>query len=146
MIDFTIQTRIERPPATVFDHVSDPGRLATWQTNTVSAIPEGDGPFGLGTRLREIHRTPGGKEIESVVEVSEYEPGRTLGLRVVEGVPVHVRLTLEPAGSGTLLRFRAYGRLTGAARLAQPALQRVLQRQFARQCATLKDALEAAGM
>lgn len=144
MIELTIETHIERPPATVFDHVSDPGRLATWQTNTVSAVQEGDSPFGLGTRLREIHRMPGGKETESVVEVSEYEPGRTLGLRVVEGLPVHLHLTLEPAERGTLLRFRAYGRLTGAMRLAQPLLQRVLHRQFARQCATLKLVLEAA--
>ena len=71
MIEFTIETHIERSPATVFDYVSDPGRLPTWQTNTISSVQEGDGPFGLGTRLREIHRTPGGKEIESVVEVSE---------------------------------------------------------------------------
>jgi hypothetical protein len=77
-----------------FVHVSDPDRLATWQTNTVSAIQEGDGPFGLGTRLREIHRTPGGKEVESVVEVSDYQPDRTLGLRVVEGTPIHVHLTI----------------------------------------------------
>ena len=144
MIEFTIETCIERPPVTVFDYISDPGRLATWQTNTVSATQEGDGPFGLGTRLREIHRTPSGKEIESVVEVSEYEPDRTLGLRVVEGVPVHLHLTLEPAEHGTLMRFHAHGRLTGTMRLAQPLLQRVLKRQFAHQCATLKQVLEAA--
>ena len=144
MIEFTIETCIERPPATVFHYVSDPDRLATWQTNTVSSIQESDGPFGLGTRLREIHRTPGGKEIESVVEVSEYQPDRTLGLRVVEGMPVHVHVTLEPAERGTLMRFRAHGRLTGTMRLAQPLLQRVLKRQFARQCATLKQVLEAA--
>jgi uncharacterized protein YndB with AHSA1/START domain len=143
MIEFTIETCIERSPATVFDYVSDPGRLSTWQTNTISSTQEGDGPFGLGTRLREVRRAPGGKEIESVVEVSEYEPARTLGLRVVEGVPVHVHLTFEPAERGTLMRFRAHGRLTGPMRLAQPLFQRVLKRQFAHQCATLKDVLEA---
>ena len=142
MIEFTIKTYIKRPPAAVFDHVTDPGRLATWQTNTVSAVQEGDGPFGLGTRLREVHRTPGGKELTSVVEVSEYEPDRTLGLHVIEGTPVHVRITLEPAESGTLMRFRCHGRLTGPMRLAQPLLQPVLKRQFTRQCATLKDVLE----
>jgi uncharacterized protein YndB with AHSA1/START domain len=39
MIDFTIETEIERPPAEVFAYVTDPTKLATWQTNTVSAVP-----------------------------------------------------------------------------------------------------------
>ena len=40
--------------------------------------------------------------------------------------------------------FRAHGQLTGPMRLAQPLLQRVLKRQFAGQCATLKRLLEGA--
>jgi uncharacterized protein YndB with AHSA1/START domain len=142
MIDFTIDTQIDRPQAGVFGYVTDPGKLATWQTNTVSAVQEGDGPLGLGTRLREVHRAPGGKELESVVEVSEYEPDRTFALRVVEGTPVHLRITFEPAGRGTLMRFRAHGQLTGPMRFAQPLLQRLLRRQFTQQCATLKRVLE----
>jgi uncharacterized protein YndB with AHSA1/START domain len=142
MIEFTIETHIERPADEVFSYVSDPHRLATWQTNTVSAVQEGDGPLGLGTRLREVHRAPGGKELASVVEVSEFEPGRTFALRVVEGTPIHLRITFEPAERGTLMRFRSHGQLTGAMRLAQPLLQRTLERQFARQCATLKRVLE----
>ena len=142
MIDFTIETHIERSAAEVFGHVSDPGKLATWQINTVSAVQEDDGALGLGTRLREVHRAPGGKELESVVEVCEYDPDRTFALRVVEGTPVHLRMTFEPTGRGTLVRLRAHGRLTGAMRLVQPLLQRVLKRQFAAQCRALKHVLE----
>ena len=144
MIDFTIETHIDCPVAEVFGHVSDPGKLATWQTNTVTAIQEGDGPLRLGTRLHEVHRAPGGKELKSVVEVSEYELDRTFALQVVEGTPVHVRTTFEPTERGTLMRFRAYGQLGGAMRLAQPLLQRVLKRQFAAHCAELKRVLENA--
>jgi uncharacterized protein YndB with AHSA1/START domain len=140
MIDFTLESHIAQPPAEVFDYVSDPERLATWQTNTVSAVP--DGPMRLGTRLREVHRTPGGKELESVVEVAEFEPGRVFALRVVEGTPVHLRITLDPAEGGTRLRFRAHGQLTGAMRLLQPVIGRVLRRQFSEQLATLKRVLE----
>jgi uncharacterized protein YndB with AHSA1/START domain len=143
MIDVTIETHIERPVADVFGYVSDPRKLATWQTNTVSAAQEGDGPLGLGTRLREVHRAPGGKQLESVVEVSEYESDRTLALRVVEGTPIHLRIDFEPGDSGTRVGFRAHGQLSGAMRVAQPLLQRVLERQFARQCATLKQLLES---
>lgn len=30
---------------------------------TIETEIEGDGPLGLGTRLREVHRGPGGKEL-----------------------------------------------------------------------------------
>jgi uncharacterized protein YndB with AHSA1/START domain len=139
MIDFTLESRFDRSPADVFDYVSDPERLHTWQTNTVSSVA--DGPMGVGTRLREVHRVPGGKELASVVEVSEFEPGSVLALRVVEGTPVHVRITLDPDGAGTRMRFRAHGELTGPMRLLQPVLGRTLKRQFAQQLATLERVL-----
>jgi uncharacterized protein YndB with AHSA1/START domain len=140
MIDLTIDTPIARDAADVFGYVTDPELLPSWQTNTISSVP--DGPLAVGTRLREIHRAPGGKQLVSVVEVTEYEPGRVFALHVVEGTPVDLRITLEPSAAGTLMRFHAFGRLTGAMRLAQPLLQRVLKRQFARQCETLKRLLE----
>ena len=140
MIDLTIDTRIARPAADVFGYVTDPELLPTWQTNTISSVP--DGPLAVGTRLREVHRAPGGKELASLVEITEYEPGRAFALHVVEGTPVDLRITLERADGGTLMRFRAFGRLTGVMRLAQPLLGRVLRRQFARQCETLKRLLE----
>ena len=146
MIDFTIETRIERSPEEVFDYVTDPDRLATWQTNTVSAVREDDGPMRVGSRLREVHRAPGGKELESLVEVSELDRPRAFGLTVVEGsLPVDLDITLDAGGEGTLMRFRGHGQASGAMRLAQPLLQRVLKRQFGEQCATLKRVMEGAG-
>jgi len=145
MIDFTVETHIARPVGEVFAYATDPAKLDTWQTNTVSAVQEGDGPLGVGTRLREVHRGPGGKEMPSVVEVSAYEPGARFGLRMVEGpLPVHADLTFAPNDSGTVLRFRAFGQPTGAMRLLQPVLQRTLRRQFTEHCQNLKRILETA--
>ncbi len=144
MIEFTIDTHIERPVTDVFAYVSDPNQLANWQTNTVSAVQEGDGPLGLGTRLHEVHRAPGGKELESVVEVSEFTPNETLALKVIEGPPIDLLITFEPTDQGTLMRLQPHGHLPGVMRLAEPLLQHALKRQFTRQCATLKSLLEAA--
>ena len=142
MIQFTIDTEIERPVGEVFAFVTDPARLASWQTNTVSAVQEDDGPLGLGTRLREVHRA-GGRDHESLVEVTEYEPDRAFALHVVEGaLPVDARMSFEPTERGTLMRFGAHGQATGALRLAEPLLRRTLKRQFANHCATLKRVLE----
>ena len=128
----------------VFAYATDPDQLATWQTNTVSSVPIEDGPLGVGSRLREVHRGPGGKEFESLLEVTEYERDRAFALHVIEGTPVDLRMTFEPARSGTTVRFRAFGQLTGAMRIAQPLLGRLLKRQFTEQVATLKRVLEDA--
>ena len=144
MIDFTIETEIERPPAEVFAYVTDPSKLATWQTNTVSAVPETDGPLRVGSRIREVHRAPGGKKIEELVEVAEYEPDRVLGLRNIEGPPVQGRITLEPTERGTRFRFRVYGQPTGWQHLLEPLIMVIARRQFRGFCATLKRVLEDA--
>ena len=145
MIDFTVEVDIDRPVHQVFVYSTDPARLPTWQTNTVSSIPEGGGPVGLGTRLREIHRAPGGKQLESLVEVTEYDRDRVFALHVIEGTPVDGRMTFEPtATGGTLLRFRVFGTLTGPMRLVQPLIGRMFKRQFTEQVATLKRVLEEA--
>jgi uncharacterized protein YndB with AHSA1/START domain len=145
MIDFTIETRIDRPVGEVFAYATDPAKLPSWQTNTVSAVQEGEGPLRVGTRLREVHRAPGGKELPSLVEVAEYEPDRLFALRMVEGrLPIHGRMELAPVAGGTQVRFRVHGQPTGALRLAQPLLRRALRRQFAAHCATLKRVLEGA--
>ena len=142
MIDFTVETHIARPPHDVFAYATDPDKLTTWQTNTVSATRTDSGPYGVGSRLREVHRAPGGKELESIVEVVEYAPDRVFALEVREGTPVHAHLTFDPADGGTRMRFRAHGSLSGPARLVEPLVGRMLRKQFTQQVTTLKDVLE----
>jgi uncharacterized protein YndB with AHSA1/START domain len=144
MIDFTVESQIARPVHDVFAYATDPDRLSTWQTNTVSATREDTGPYGVGSRLREVHRAPGGKELESVVEVVEYVPDRVFALEVKEGTPIHGHMTFESADGGTRLRFRAHGKLSGPTRLMEPLLGRVLRKQFAQNVANLKQVLEGA--
>ena len=146
MIDFTVETRIARPVRDVFAYATDPDHLSTWQTNTVSSQRVDDGPYGVGSRLREVHRAPGGKELESVVEVVEYTPDRVFALEVKEGTPIHAHLTFEPAGGGTRMRFRAHGRLSGPTRIMEPLFARMLRKQFAQHVATLKQVLEGAAV
>jgi uncharacterized protein YndB with AHSA1/START domain len=145
MIKFTVGTEIARSPTEVFAYATDPTKLATWQTNTMSAAVEDDQPIGLGTRVREVHRAPGGKELASLVEVSEYKPDEVFALRMLEGaLPIHARITFEPNEKGTRVQFTAHGQPRGALRLVQPVLRLTLKRQFAGYCATLKQVLESA--
>jgi uncharacterized protein YndB with AHSA1/START domain len=143
MIQFTVGTEIDRLPAEVFSYVTDPAKRATWQTNTISAVPEDAQPVGVGTRVREVHRAPGGKQLASLVEVSEYEPDRVFALRTLEGaLPIHARITFQPTELGTRVQLHAHGQPSGVMRLAQPLLRLTLKRQFAGYCATLKQVFE----
>ncbi len=144
MIDFVTEKDIARPPAIVFAYATDPSKLASWQTNTISAEP--DGPIALGTRIHEVHRAPGGKQIRAIVEIVEYVPDRAFGLHTVEGIPIHARITLEPTETGTRLRFRAQWRPTGPMRIIEPFLKATLKRQFDQHCTNLKKQLEGSGM
>jgi len=142
MIDFTVETEIARSPADVFAYVTDPAKLASWQANTVSAVLEGGGPLRVGSRLREVHRGPGGKQLESLVEVSELQRDRLFSLRVLEGpLPVDARISLEASQAGTRMRFNAHGEPSGPA-LSAAAHAPGAETKFREHCTTLKHALE----
>ena len=141
MIDFVIEREIARPPRDVFVYATDPSKLATWQKNTISAVP--DGPMGLGTKIREVHSAPGGKQIETLVEVVEYEPDRLFGMRIIEGIPVHGQISLDASDTGTHFRFRVYFQPSGVMRIAQPIVGTVITWQFNRHCTNLKTVLES---
>ena len=146
MIDFTVEIEIARSPTEVFAYITDPSKLATWQTNTVSAVAEPDAPLRLGTRIREVHRGPRGKELASLVEVAELEPDRILALRMIEGpLPVDGRISLDLSEQGTRMRFSVHGEPRGPLRFLQPLMRAALKRQFREHCATLKRVLEAPG-
>ena len=145
MITFRIPIEIERPVGEVFRYVTDPARLPTWQTNTLLAEMETEGPFGLGTRLHEVHRAPGGRELLSRVEVSQYVPDKRLELRIIEGpLPVDGLFLFEAIDAGRKTRLELFGTgyPTGAARVARPVLKLFIRRQFAGNLRSLKQAME----
>ena len=141
-IEFSID--IARPVAEVFAYVTDPANLPEWQPTTLEVRMEGDGPMGVGTRMTEVRRGPFGRRIESLVEVSEYEPDRRFSLRIVDGpLPVDGAHTFEATPDGARIDFVAEGSTHGALRLAEPLLRRVLARQFRSYYERLKQVLEA---
>lgn len=144
MIEFAVEADIARPVSEVFAFATDPKKLSNWQTNTVSALPEDDGPLQLGSRIHEVHRGPGGRELKSIVEVSEYKLDQVFALRMIEGaLPIDGRLLFESVADGTRVHFTVHGRPSGAMRIVQPLLRLALKRQFSEHVSTLKAALES---
>jgi carbon monoxide dehydrogenase subunit G len=122
---------VGRPPGEVFAFMVDPANLPSWQTSKVSVEPLTDGPPRKGYRIKERTKI-GLRQWEQVVEFSEFEPGRALGTRIIEGsMPVDGRWTLQADGAErTAVQFVAEGRLTGAMRLLEPLITRGTARSF----------------
>jgi carbon monoxide dehydrogenase subunit G len=138
--DFTV----ERSPETVFDYLTDPAKLAEWQTVKTEVEQLTEGPPRQGTRFRERNRGPGGREFEQVTEFTEYDRPRHVRVAVVEGpFPVDGSWTFRPAGAGTAVHFVAEGPLPGPMRLLEPLAKRLVKRRFAGYHALLKRNLEA---
>jgi carbon monoxide dehydrogenase subunit G len=134
---------VDRPPAEVFDYLTDPSTLADWQTSKTLVQPLTDGPPRLGARVRERTKPPGRSEFEQVVEFTEFDRPRRVHVHVVEGpFPVDGTWSFEPQGEGTRVRFVAEGALPGVMRALQPLVRPVVARQFAGYHRTLKRNLE----
>jgi carbon monoxide dehydrogenase subunit G len=136
---------VARAPEAVFDFITDPAKLASWQTAKTRVEQLTDGPPGLGTRVRETTKQPGGREFEQVVEFTAFDRPRRFHVHIVEGpYPVDGEWSFEPQGDGTRVHFVAEGELSGASRLFQPLIKRMVARQFAGYHENLRRQVEGA--
>jgi uncharacterized protein YndB with AHSA1/START domain len=119
-------------PEAVFDYMTDPSKLADWQTSKTSVEQLTEGTPRLGTRFRERTKPPRGKEFEQITEFVEFDRPSRLRVHVVEGPqPIDGTWTFEPNDDdGTQVRFVAEGELGGPLRMLGPIVKIVIARQF----------------
>ncbi len=124
--------RVGAPPEAVFDYMTDPSKLAQWQTTKTSVEQLTDGPPRLGTRVRERTKPAGAKEFAQIVEFTEFDRPRRFRAHIVDGPqPIDGIWTLEPDGGGTEVMFVAEGELRGGLRFLAPLVKRAMTREFA---------------
>jgi uncharacterized protein YndB with AHSA1/START domain len=131
---------VEAAPGAVFDYVTNPSNLRAWQTSKTSVEQLTDGPPGIGTRVRERTKPPGGKEFTQIVEFTEFDRPKRFHVHIVEGPqPIDGTWVFEPAGGGTRVSFTAEGELQGPMRFLAPIVTRLMARQFAGYHRNLRD-------
>jgi uncharacterized protein YndB with AHSA1/START domain len=123
---FEQEFTVARAPEDVFAFISDPDKLARWQTTKTFVRPLSEGPPRLGYRVREGTKI-GPREWEQTVEFTEFEPGRAFGVRVVDGPESGGRWTFQPEGAGTRVHAAIEAK---APPLLGPLFKRALDRQF----------------
>jgi uncharacterized membrane protein len=145
---------INRRPEDVFAFLEVRSNDATWMAAVVeSEWLEGtatdlSAPIGVGRRGRMLLKLPG-RQAEFIDEVTEYEPGRRIAHRTVNGpMPLNTACLCEPAGDGCRATVMgATERLPGGllGRAAAPLVTMVMRRGFKADLVRLKRILESDG-
>jgi uncharacterized protein YndB with AHSA1/START domain len=134
---------VERPIEEVFAYFTDPARIPEWQSSALEAHLDGEGPMRAGSRVLEKRKFLG-RQMESTMEVLEYEPPHRFRIKASSGpVPFEVTNTLNAAEGGTRINAVLEGEPGGFFRLAEPLVARAVARELRNNLETLKDVLEA---
>ncbi len=135
---FSESIEIERPPEQVWRAISTPERWSEGYLETRSRSAEYPGP---GSRDDHLYRTRIKEEVEARVTRSEAprvleedQEGRTFSR--------HVRYSLDPSSTGTVLRVEDEVHFKGLGRLAGPIGSRDIKKRWETSLKKLKSAAE----
>ena len=144
---------INRSPEDVFAFLAVRRNDSVWMASVVEsewlepAAPSMDAHMGVGRRGRMVMKNMG-RRFQYIDEVTDYEPGRQIAHRTVEGpIRLNTACLTEPVGNGC--RAMVVGEtdnfIGGSfGKLANPIVARLVRRGFRADLARLKDILEAA--
>lgn len=143
MIEVERSIVINRPVGDVFAYAVDPANEPQWQDGVVSAhISSGSEP-GVGAEMSETRKFLG-REMESTIKVTEFEPNKKFVGKVTDGpVPFEVTETFEAMDGGTKVTIHIQGEPGGFFKLAGGMVKKQLESQTAADFEKLKKILES---
>jgi uncharacterized membrane protein len=143
---------IHRPPQEVFAYLAVRSHDTIWMASVVESAwldadaPDAAEPISVGRRGRMVLKVPGRRAV-FVDEVTEYDPGRRIAHRTIEGpLPLRTACLCNPADDGGC-RTTVVGEidhLPGGVfgRLVAPVFATMIRRGFRADLARLKTILE----
>ena len=133
---------INQPVELVFDYVADQRNEPIYNPRMLHSEKITDGPIGVGTRFRATAQS-GRREIEMLIEVTEYQRPRRFGSRTtMSSADIDGGLTFEPVNGATRMSWSWDVRPKGSLRLLAPLVARLGRRQEQTIWTALKDQLE----
>jgi uncharacterized protein YndB with AHSA1/START domain len=134
---------VERPVEEVFAYLTDLERVPEWQTNVLFLQLQSSGSLRPGAQLVELRKFLG-RKVESVVEVTEFEPPHRYTIKVQSGpIPFEISNVLSESGGGTRLDASVEGEPGRFFGLVEWRVVKAVERELWNSLATLKDILEA---
>ncbi len=144
-MQFTIGEVIERPIDEVFGFLANVERVPEWVPAAVSRTKQTEGPVELGTRVSAVDRILG-RRMEFTEEVVEFEPPRSMAMKLSGALNGEFRGRLNHVGGATTVTFDVHVEPSGIAqRLLDPVVSRVAKRMMRADLQRLKGRLERTG-
>jgi uncharacterized membrane protein len=146
MAPITETIEINRRPEDVFAYLDDVERHGEWQDQIVDVEPQGDQPMGVGKRVRETRRVPGGNR-SMTYEITEHDPPRQSSFRVIDG-PIRAvgTVSVEPIGDGSRTKLTITIDFEGhgiAGKVLLPVAKTQARKQIPKDQARMKELLES---
>jgi len=131
------------PLEDVFAFIANFENNPKWQSGMQEARKTSEGPIDVGTTYNQLAKFMG-RPVESIFEIVECEPNRRIkGRRTSGSFLITFTRTVEPAAEGTRVRDLIEGEAGGFFKLAEPFLNRMVQRQVNADYSNLKSLLES---
>ena len=142
MIKVEASIVIQKPVAEVFSYSNDPANNTKWQEGLVESKITSPGPVGVGTQITDVRKFLG-RDMDSKLEVTAYEPNKRISLKTVSG-PIKFEITqlYEPAEGGTKLTMIGEGEPGGLFKLAEGAVKKQFESQLQGDLGRLKKVME----
>jgi hypothetical protein len=143
MIHFDLNTQIYRPPRQVFAFVATPENDFQWQYGTLTSAQISRGEMGLGTIFRVVGNLLG-RRLETVYEVTVFEPDKRYGFRSVSGpVDSYTLYTFEVSQGGTKVTLSTETNPKELSKSNSAIVVKQFKKQNKENLAMLKSILEA---
>jgi polyketide cyclase/dehydrase/lipid transport protein len=129
------------PQAEAFAYMADFANARLWDPSVSEARRVGEAPIGIGVAFDVVARF-GGRDVPLRYEIVEYDRPRRVVLEARR--PSFVSrdvITVEPAGSGSIVSYDATLAFGGIGRLLDPVMQRIFDRVGARATLGMQNAL-----
>ena len=146
MAPITETIEINRRPEDVFAYLDDVQRHGEWQEQIVDVEPQGDQPMGVGKRVRETRRVPGGNR-SMTYEITAHDPPRQSSFRVLDG-PIRAvgTVSVEPIDDGSRTKLTITIDFEGhgiAGKILLPVAKTQARKQIPKDQARMKELLES---
>jgi uncharacterized membrane protein len=144
--DVSSEITIERPPGVVSAYVCDPENAPIWHANIKSAAWKSEPLVRVGSRVAFTAEFLG-KRLDYTYELVEFEPGKTLVMRSVEGpFPMATSYGFEETRDGhTKVTLRNHGEPSGVSKMMTPMIATAMRSANDKDLAKLKEILEGRG-
>ena len=133
---------INRPIDEVFDFVTNIDKQSQWHSGVLESRKTSKEPVGVGSTGVEVRQLLG-RRIEFTFRITDYEPNRRVGFRIMSR-PVSIEGTemFESVEGGPRITFMIHGVAGGLFKLGVPIVNRVASKLAAADFSNLKYMLE----